>query len=374
MTESGHKTVTFFTGHYYNSPRRAGFHNLADAARRMGYQVNFVTTGYSLISRLRGDYRCKIPGIKNNHNRPATIRPGFISYVYYTPWHPHNLVLPVLNAATKLFMDRYGQGDLGELLPIIKSTDIFVFESMSALFLFKRCKRENPGARFIYRVSDDVRILGSTHPRLVELEKEIAPLFDRISIPTSWMEEKFKGLPRLALHRHGLDKDAYDRCLTSPYAPGTKNAVFVGVSHLDEDFIRHAAAGNPQYNFHIIGPLQGAFSLPNLFWEGEKSFSETIPYIKFADAGLHTLINKNGLAAAFGDSLKVLQYRYCGLPIIAPEFIDLRRDAGVFYYRPGDALSINNALAAAFALAPNPAWAQEARSWDEVAQDILQGI
>ena len=373
VTSPSGKTITFFTGHYYNSPRRAGFHNLADAMQGMGARVNFVTVGYSFISTLRGDYRGKIPGIKENTNRTVVIRPGLTSYVHYTAWHPHTLVLPALDALTSPFMEKYGQGDLGGLLSIIKATDIFVFESMSALFLFKRCQAENPTARYIYRVSDDVRILGSTHPKLVELEREIAPLFQCISIPTAWMEEKFKGLPQLRLDRHGLDKAAYDACADSPYAPGTQNAVFVGINYLDEDFIRTAAAQNPHCCFHIIGPMAAKLPAANVSYLGELPFARTIPYIKFADVGLSALVYKKGFSASFADSLKILQYRYCGLPIVAPDFIDLHRD-GVFYYQPGDAASMAQAMKEALNTPKNPLWAQEARSWDEVAQDILGAV
>ena len=370
MISPSGKTITFLTGHYYNSPRRAGFHNLADAMQGMGAQVNFVTVGYSFISTLRGDYRGKIPGIKENINRSVSIRPGLTSYVHYTAWHPHTLVLPTLDALTGPLMEKYGQGDLGDLLPIIKATDIFVFESMSALFLFKRCQAENPNACYIYRVSDDVRILGSTHPRLVELEREIAPLFQCISIPTAWMEEKFKGLPQLRLDRHGLDKAAYDACTVSPYAAGTQNAVFVGTGYLDEEFISTAAAQNPQCCFHIIGPMAAKLPAANVFYLGEQPFARTIPYIKFADVGLAVRSYRKGFSASLTDSLKILQYRYCGLPIVSPDFIDLRRD-GVFYYQPGDAASMAQAMQKALGTPKNPMWAREVRSWDEVAKDIL---
>jgi 2-beta-glucuronyltransferase len=172
-------TVPFITGHYYTSLRRAGFHNLADAAHRLGYRVNFITAGYSLFSCLRRDYRTKLPGIRANCNRPVEIRPGFVSYVHRTLWHPHTLMLPILDRLTGPFMEHYGEGDLQRLLPLVQETDIFVFESMSGLFLFNRFRREKPSARTIYRVSDDVRILRSTHPRLVELEREIAPLLEK---------------------------------------------------------------------------------------------------------------------------------------------------------------------------------------------------
>ena len=366
-------TVTFITGHYYPSPRRAGFHNLADAAHRLGYKVNFITAGYSLLSYLRRDYRTKIPGIKANCNRPLEIRPGFVSYVHFRPWHPMTLLVPFLNKISAPYMDRYGEGELGALLPLVRETAVFVFESMAGLFLFRRFRRENPTARTIYRVSDDVRVLHSTHPRLLELEREIAPLFDLVSVPAAVMLEKFPGLPGLRLHHHGLDKAAYDASALSPYPAGSKNAVFVGIGHFDDGFIRLAAKANPDCFFHIIGPMKDTLALSNVCFYGEMPFAATPLYIKFADVGLCNVRCGNESAKSFTDSLKIMQYRYCGLPVVSPDFLDLRRD-GVFYYRPGDAQSCAGALRDALACGRDVERAREVRSWDEVFQDIFTGL
>jgi len=366
-------TVTFITGHYYPSPRRAGFHNLADAAHRLGYRVNFITTGYSLLSYLRGDYRTKIPGIRANCNRAVEIRPGFVSYVYCTVWHPMTLLAPFLNKIAAPCMERYGKGNLGALLPLLRTTTVFVFESMAGLFLFPRAKRENPNAHMIYRVSDDIRFLRSLPPRLLSFEQEIAPAFHCVSVPSARMLEKFPGLPSLRLHRHGLDKAAYDACAHSPYSEGSKNAVFVGIGYFDPEFIRCAARDNPDCVFHIIGPLRDSLSLPNVRFHGEQAFAATLPYIKFADVGLFNYQYRDKDMQSFVDSLKIMQYRYCGLPIVAPDFLDLCRD-GVFYYRSGDARSCSRALREALACGRDVRRAREVRSWDEVFQDMFTDL
>jgi len=255
----------------------------------------------------------------------------------------------------------------------VEETDYFVFESMSGLFLFKRCRRENPTARMLYRVSDDVRILGSTHPRLVELEQEIASLFDLVSVPAAIMLDKFPALPSLRLHHHGLDKIAYDACTVSPYLAGSKNAVFVGVGHFDAEFIRLAARCHPDCMFHIIGPMKDSLALPNVRFYGEMPFVATLPYIKFADVGLFNLQYRNESVKSFTDSLKVIQYRYCGLPIVAPVFLNLRRD-GVFYYQPADAKSCADALREALTCGLDTKRAQEVRSWDDVLQDMFTDL
>ena len=99
-------------------------------------------------------------------------------------------------------------------------------------------------------------------------------------------------------------------------------------------------------------------------------FSKTIPYIKFADVGLNSRTYRKGYSASLSDSLKVIQYRYCGLPIVAPNFIDLNRQ-GVYYYESGNAESSAKALKDALNAGPNPDYALEVQSWDEVLKSIL---
>lgn len=97
---------------------------------------------------------------------------------------------------------------------------------------------------------------------------------------------------------------------------------------------------------------------------------DTIPFIKYADCGLYTLRPSSRPMQAYTDSLKIIQYRYCGLPIVSPDFLDLRRE-GVFYYTPGNAASCNAALTNALQSGRNPEYAKEAQSWSDVARALL---
>ena len=342
---------------------------MADAAHALGYRVNFVTVGYSLLSFLRNDYRTRIPGIRQNHNTLVKIQDDFYSYVHFTKWHPMTLVLPFLNTLSMPWMDAYDQANFKNLLPIIRQTDIFVFESCPGLFLFSRIKSENPHAKMVYRVSDDIRILGSTHPRMVELEQQIVNQFDCVSVPSSVMQSMFPGAP-VRLDRHGLDKASYDACTTSPYAPGSINAVFVGTGYMDYDFLHSVAPRNKNCLFHIIGPIKDKLNMSNVRFLGEMPFASTLPYIKFANVGLAIRTFRKGYATTLTDSLKIIQYRYCGLPIVSPDFIDLHRN-GVFYYTPGNAPSCCAALQRALQHGSNADFSREVRTWNEVAAEIL---
>jgi 2-beta-glucuronyltransferase len=122
--------------------------------------------------------------------------------------------------------------------------------------------------------------------------------------------------------------------------------------------------------FHIIGPIPGLPKRPNVFAYGELPFERTVPYLIHADAGLQTLAYRPG-AECFTDSLKIIQYTYCRLPIIAPDFLRCARP-NMFYYQPGDDQSISKALREAFAFDRNAINTNGIRSWDELA-DLLAG-
>src|SRR5207253_6626386 len=104
----------------------------------------------------------------------------------------------------------------------------------------------------------------------------------------------------------------------------------------------------PDWSFHVFGsPLPpgeglGVWGASNLTCYGERPFVELIPYLNHADIGLQCLTYRPG-AECFTDSLKMFQYTYCRLPIVAPSFLKQGRPH-VFYYEPGDADSIRRAL------------------------------
>jgi 2-beta-glucuronyltransferase len=362
--------IVLLSNHWYPSPRKAGFHHLADAWHRQGHGITFATVGLSWISYVRGDFRTRYPGLRQARNVMQTVRENFASYVHFTPLHPHTTALPALDRLLAPCMDRYDRYPLGPLQERLQQADVIVYESCSALFLVNHCLELAPGARHIYRVSDDIRSLRSTPARMVEVEQQAAPRFSLISVPCPWLAKKFPGLASVRVQRPGLDTAKFDACAQSPYAPGSVNAVFCGLGFYDMDAVHAMAEQNPGVQLHVIG-IKRPGSVPgNVTYHGELPFDRTIPYIKHAHCGLYTLRPSRRPMQAYTDSLKVIQYRYCGLPIVAPDFLDLHRE-GVFYYTPGNAASCGQALRRALEHGRHADYAREVRTWDEVAASML---
>lgn len=361
------KRVIFISWHYFNSKRKAGFHFLADAFWQMGWEVIFITAPISLMSWLCKDCRFEYPIFKES-NKLIKIKKRMWSYVLLTPWQPTNIKNNgILNALAVPLYNKYKNINLGILNDLLKKTSLVIFESTEAILLYERFKEINDRAFYIYRVSDDLE-LHRCHPVVLETEQRIAPQFDLISTPSSYIYKKFSRYPNSKLHYHGIRKDLFDKEYKNPYS-GSSNAVFVGNSLFDINFIYYASELFPNWKFHILGPITNIPDKCNIITYGEMPFVETIPYLKYANIGLQTRYYLPG-CESLTDSLKVIQYTYCKLPIIAPAFLKTDRN-NFFYYEPDNPKSIKQALQDSFVFDCSKINTQDICSWDELAKKFI---
>jgi 2-beta-glucuronyltransferase len=169
---------------------------------------------------------------------------------------------------------------------------------------------------------------------------------------------------KVDLHKHGLRRELFEQPCTNPYSNAGPHVLFVGRKYLDHDFLVRATTLFPAWSFHVFGPTDHPPSAANLSIYGERSFEELIPYLRYADVGLQTLVYWPG-AECFTDSLKMQQYTYCRLPIVAPTFLRSAQPH-VFYYEAGDDESIRGALLAARAFDRSAIPVSNVGTWDEM--------
>jgi len=362
------KRAVLLTGHYWSSRRRAGFHWIADSLIRNGWEVLFFTAPFSWFSILRRDHRTQYP-VYSERRKLIQKEKRLWSFVWFTPWHPVDFRFGFLNRLCYDLFDSYGDFSLGEAESFIKKSNLFILESNPVLFLEERLRKLNPEARSVYRVSDDLRLL-NPHPVLLDRERRLTATFDLISVPSQYIYDLFDKQPQLKLHTHGVSKELFDIEYLNPYKAGHgPNLIFVGQAYFDYDFLEIATGLFPNWHFHIIGPLNNSIKRDNVHFYGEVPFSNTIPYVKYADIGLHTLAHTRG-AESFTDSLKMIQYEYCRLPIIAPDYMDCDRSQ-VHYYKPGDPDSINGALSQAIKFDRSKISVDHINSWDDLTDNLI---
>jgi 2-beta-glucuronyltransferase len=357
------RRAVLLTGHYWGSKRQAGFHWITRSLLKMGWEVLFFTAPISLLSVLRRDHRLKYIRL-NELNRLIQKDNNLRSIVRFTLIHPVDLRSPLLNKLSYKLFSRYENISLMDSKSFIKKAELIVFESNPVLFLFKQIKEICPDARMVYRVSDDLRLL-DCHPALINMEQKLLPSFDLISVPSKYIYNVLGARPNMKLQTHGINKELYDDEKNNPYyTSDSTNLVFVGQKYFDYDFLDIASGLFPNYHFHIIGPLKQSVRKDNIQYYGEIPFEETVGYIKYPDIGLHTLIHRHG-AESFTDSLKVIQYEYCRLPIVAPDYMDCHRPQ-IFYYKPGNPESINEAISRAIKYDRSKISTDQVNTWDNV--------
>jgi 2-beta-glucuronyltransferase len=358
------KKIVLLSGHYYGSKRKAGFHFLAEAFDSLGYEVVFVTAVFSIISILRMDYKIFEKYFIRNILKSLNFN-KIKSLVNITPIHPLNRRSRFLDLLIKK-----GYFLKSRIKKEIVSADYIIFESVPSILFFSEIKKINPFAKLIYRMSDDMEAIRYSS-NIIQYERSILKEFDLISIPTRVMYEKFKSLSpdNINLQFHGINKTDYDNSNNSPYKEKI-NHIFVGNSHLDNNFLEIASKKFRDHIFHIIGPFEKKVFESNVKYYGQMSFKETIPFVKFATTGLQIRSNETEVTATLSDSLKILQYCYCGLPIIAPSIIEAKHRKNIFYYEYGNQESIEKSIIKALNFTDKE-FKDYINSWEDVVKSLL---
>lgn len=373
MPSPDSRKIIFLSNHAWGTANKAGFHLLAESYAALGHQVTFVTTGLSYFSVLRHDAR-----LRTGRPRNRLVREGerLDSYLHFTPLHPHTLVVGLLNRLTAPLVRRYTAYSLGEAEVRIREADVVFFESCSAVALVKRARELNPSAKLVYRASDVITCMRSIHPEMVNVEQEVLPLFDLVSVPTPTMVSRFERARRVTVHFHGVQKNLFDSATESPYRdPARRNCVFVGMGYLDEAFLRAAAHDFPEVRFHIIGPVADRVAAPNVRYYGRLPFAETVPYIKYADVGLFVCrTSDQEVLRSYGHSLKMRQYAYAGLPIVLPSGIPTEERGNLFRYDYDDETSVRSALSGALSVSRDSVNSKHVDDWHDVAKKILEDL
>lgn len=344
-------------------------HFLARAYRDAGWRVTFVTVGLSALARLGGDTRLEDASAAVR-NRLVEVEPDLEQFVWMAPLHPRNARRAWLNALTGPIFAAYPTLVPRQLRALLAEADHVVVESSAGVMLVPSIRRDNPTARLIYRVSDDLRVLGA-HPVVLAAERAALPRFSVISIPSPKLADRFPGLDTVIHHPHGLDTAAFAAPTASPYAPGERVVISVGTMLFDSAAARAVCTARPDLNVHFFGALNGEPVADNAVHHGERPFAELIPYIQHAVVGAAFYRPAPGSDYLADTSNKMMQYAACRLPILAPDFVAGGRPH-IFGYRPDDTESIAGALEKALAADPDALPFPAMQSWDMTAAAIIE--
>ena len=331
------RRVLIVTGHHFaEAPRKVDLHFMADTLRAAGDHVDFLACRLSFISRFlkdgRFDHVRQLP--RNRWNRIAE---GLEEFLWSAPFHPVNLKSPLLNRLTTPLFRLYDLLLPKAVMARMAGYTHILIESGPPPLLVHRIRQAAPQARIIYHAADRLRTI-HVHPCVEAALRDGIGAYDLIHIMAEAMRADFPEDAPVLYLPHGIAKETFDRATVSPYA-GPRNAVSVGDMLFDPQVIDTLATASPDWTFHLFGKKAvPSVTRANIVVHGEVPFEAIVPFIRFADVGLAPYRQSEGADYLSQSSLKMIQYSYCRLPIVAPVFAAAGREH-VCAYRPCDAAS-----------------------------------
>lgn len=357
--------ILFISPHaFLPSTRKTSVHFVSQALAERGHDVSTVSVGFSTLTYLKDPslYRALASAQKNRFVEQS---PGYRSACYMPLFHPFSTHNPTLNRATGWFFRLYGHVLPRFLKEELRTTDAVFLEGGTSICLFDAIRSYNPNVLLVYFRRDHLDSIGASS-YLTDVEQRIAPLFDHVCVPSQCMARHLPAKSKVAYLPQGIEKRAFDLCTTSPYPRNSRNAVVVGNMLFDKDAVSAMAASAPNVRFHLFGSgICGPFP-ENVTVYGERPFGETVPFIKFADFGIAPYKMSKRERYLVQSSLKLIQYSYCQLPIVAPDLLAGCRDNLILYRQEGED-DWPGVIGRALEAKRSPAWRQGILSWEDVA-------
>jgi 2-beta-glucuronyltransferase len=357
------RSVLIVTGqHFATQPRRVDLHFIAEALTKSGRHVDFLSLRLSHLSRLIKDERWAFARTRPL-NRWTAVSPMIDEFIWFNLVHPISFGRPALNRATGPVFRHYGRLLPKAVTERLQAYSHIVIESGIALLLFPQLRRLAPNAHFIYHAADRLGTIG-THPEAKRILEQQAGRFETIHIMAEAIAADLPPGTTTLYLPHGIDKDAFDGAQETPYKTA-RNAVSVGDMLFDAHAIATMARAFPDWTFHLFGRLARLPEPPgNVVTHGERPFGEIAAYIRHADIGIAPYRANHDADYISQSSLKMIQYTYCRLPIVAPHFAAAGR-SHVFGYDPADEASISAAFSAASTSDRSLIDISGVRTWDE---------
>ena len=364
---SSANAAVFVTSHFHSPlARKTDIHFLAEALSRRGWTTNIVTVGQSLAKQL---LRPSIARLARSV-RPADAQQPVGGYVARELIHPLSGAAAWLELASAPLLVSYGRSLDRRLHNLVERADLVVIEAGYPSLYHAALSRAAPGARFACFLNDDLAVVGFRRA-VVARALAAMPKFHLVRVPAQALLGYLPDGCRAVLIPHGVEKHLFDQSWRSPYRRGRRNVVSVGNMLFEAEVVRAMAQHRPDVDFHVIG-AHLADPLPaNIIRHGELAFERAVPFIKFADAGLAPYRRHAGASYLADSSMKLLQYSYCGLPLLLPDHLPTRQRRA-FSYAPSDRSSIGRALDRALGCGGAPVAAADILDWSEIAERILE--
>lgn len=372
-SQPSHRAVIFSYHSVGFGERKNSVVFLAESLAQMGWRADLVTVQLSLLSRLARVPRLKVvPRQQWNTWLERTDR--ISNFVWVPVIHPatsgwrwiDHLATPIFRLYPHLLPQAIRQR--------VRLANLIVIESCSAVLLYPLLKRLAPNAKFVYRACDSLDAVGM-HPVLAKTVTRTACNFDLFSSPSTHLLADLPSCVNKCLLPQGLQKCLFDVLVASPYETPGPHAIVAGDMMFDLQSFKFMVRNFPNVTFHVFGKmdLSELASFDNLIRHGEVPFETLRSYIVHADLGIAPYLDRPEVHYLAESSLKLVQYTYAQLPILAPNFCESGRDH-LKVYVPGEESSIVRAMKQALLVDRQTIDRSGIYDWEDVAREMLSKV
>ena len=352
--------------HDFRTAKRASIHQVAAGLVKLGYDVSFLSTRFSWLSRRTGDSRLPLWSKANR----VEVVDGVHCLLWRTAIHPFHSGVSLIDRANGALYRPFAALPNRQFDRLLAGADYLIFESGIAALYIARARKLNPAAKIVYYAADRLSTVGA-HPFIEHQLMESRSLIDHVILRARGMKDDFRWAEnRLFKVGYGIDAKDFADVGPSPYRPDQLTAISVGSMLFDERFFQLAAPNFPQVEFHVIGCGTKFDAVENVRIHPEMPFSQTLPFVKHATIGVAPYRPIDGSDYLAESSLKLAQFAYFGLPAACPHFAAGSKP-GRIGYEPFDEASIikavQSALDCAGQLAP-----QVFPTWQDVALQVIE--
>jgi len=360
------RVVIISAYHDYRTPKRASLHQIADALVRAGFGVSFISTRYSLLSRLTGDSRLFLWRRANT----VELANGVECLLWRTAAHPFRSRLGLVQLLSGYAYDLYSELPNPLFDELLRKADYVVVESGIAAIYLARIRRMNARAKIIYYAADRLETI-SAHPSARRKLSENEAVIDHFCLRATQLKDDFPyAAGRMYKAGFGINPEEFAAAGPSPYASDEKVVISVGSMLFDPSVLQTAAANFPQLQFHVIGPGVKFDAPPNVHIHPEMPFDQTLAFVKHASIGFAPYAPVEGGDYLAESSLKLMQFEYYGLPSVCPSFA-VGSSANRVGYEPSNEASITHAICSAISMI-GQVESRSFPSWEEIALQVIE--
>jgi glycosyltransferase involved in cell wall biosynthesis len=338
------KKVLIVCSNYWDSPIQVGDQHLARKFVEAGWDVGYISTPISPLHILTGVTSELRDRFNNYRSEGAWDMEGHLwSYVPGAFFVPHNK--PLLR--NKWVYNNWYKFTWPNLLDVAAKNgfgdvDVLYFREPKQAFWFNKIKHKVS----IYRIADNDSGFLTYNKEVQRFEKSLAESVDLVVYTAKNLQAYVNKLkPKRTLYLpNGVN--------FSHFADGSKEVpkefnkvqrpivIYVGSMDFwfDFDLINYASYSLPSVSFVMIGPDKLAHERlirrPNLQILGRRSYYDIPSYLHNADIGIipFDVVKYPNLVNSI-NPLKLYEYLACGLPVISPEWEELKdlQSPAIFY-------------------------------------------